>query len=60
VGLENFIIAMACEDDKVEDVVGTKTLENEPFLASRERDLIQALKETGDIAISSSLTISKA
>jgi hypothetical protein len=46
VGLENFIIAMACEDDKVLDVVGTETLENEPFLAPRERDLLQALKET--------------
>ncbi len=44
--LENFIIAMAHEDDKVVDVVGTKTLENEPFLVSRERDLIQALNET--------------
>jgi hypothetical protein len=28
VGLENFIIAMAREDDKVVDVVGTETLEN--------------------------------
>ncbi len=37
---------MACEDDKVLDVVGTETLENEPFLAPRERDLLQALKET--------------
>jgi len=46
VELENFIIAMAHEDDKVVDVVGTKTLENEPFLVSRERDLIQALNET--------------
>jgi hypothetical protein len=37
---------MACEDDKVVvDVVGIKTLENEPFLA-RERDLIKVLKET--------------
>jgi hypothetical protein len=37
---------MECEDDKVVvDVVGLETLENEPFLA-RERDLIQALKET--------------
>jgi hypothetical protein len=46
VGLESFIIAMAHEDDKVVvDVVGIETLENEPFL-TRERDLIQALKET--------------
>ncbi len=37
---------MACEDDKVLDVVGTETLENEPFLAPRERDLLQALEET--------------
>ncbi len=43
-GLDNFIIAMTHEDDKVVDVVSTKTLENEPFLASKERDLIQALK----------------
>jgi hypothetical protein len=46
VGLENFIIAIAREDDTVVDVVSTETLENEPFFASRERDLIQALKET--------------
>jgi hypothetical protein len=46
VGLDNFIIAMAREEDKVVDVVGTPTLENEPFFASRERDLIQALKVT--------------
>ncbi len=45
-GLDNFIIAIAHEDDKVVDVVGIATLENEPFLASRERDLIQALKVT--------------
>jgi len=32
---------MAHQDDKVVvDVVGTKTLQNEPFLALRERDLI--------------------
>jgi hypothetical protein len=37
---------MAHEDDKVVDVVGIETLENEPFFASRERDLIHALKET--------------
>jgi hypothetical protein len=37
---------MAPEDDEVVDVVGIETLENEPFLTSRERDLIQALKET--------------
>jgi hypothetical protein len=37
---------MAHEDDKVVvDVVGIETLENKPFLA-RERDFIQALKET--------------
>jgi hypothetical protein len=30
----------------VVDVVGTKTLQNEPFLASKEKDLIWALKET--------------
>jgi hypothetical protein len=40
VGLDNFIIAIAHQDDKVVDVVGIATLENEPFLASRERDLI--------------------
>jgi len=46
VGLESFIIAIAREDDQVVvDVVGIETLENEPFL-TRERDLIQALKET--------------
>ncbi len=45
-GLENFIITMAPEDDEVVDVVGIETLENEPFLASKERDFIQALKET--------------
>jgi len=38
---------MAHQDDKVDvDVVGTKTLPNEPFLVSRERDLIWALKKT--------------
>jgi hypothetical protein len=32
---------MAHQDDKVDvDVVGTKTLPNEPFLVSREKDLI--------------------
>jgi len=47
VGLKNFIIAMACKDDKViADVASTETLQNESFLASKERDLIQALKET--------------
>jgi hypothetical protein len=38
---------MACQDYKVVvDVVGTKTLQNVPFLVSNERDLIQALMET--------------
>ncbi len=37
---------MACKDDKVVvDVVSTKMLQNEPFVTSKERDLIQALKE---------------
>jgi hypothetical protein len=47
VGLKSFIIAMAHQDDKVVlDVVRTETLHNEPFFASKERDLIQILKET--------------
>jgi hypothetical protein len=47
VGLESFIISMACEYDKVVvDVVGAKSLEIEPFLASKERDLIQTLNYT--------------
>ncbi len=38
---------MACKDDKIiVDFAGTKTLQNESFFTSRERDLIQALKET--------------
>ncbi len=46
-GLKSFIIAMAHQDDKVVlDVVRTETLHNEPFFASKERDLIQTLKET--------------
>jgi hypothetical protein len=37
---------MAHQDDKVVvDVVGIETLQTEPFLASREKDLIQTLKE---------------
>jgi hypothetical protein len=47
VGLKSFIITMACKDDKIiVDFAGTKTLQNESFFTSRERDLIQALKET--------------
>jgi hypothetical protein len=39
---------MACQDYKVVvDVVGiSKILQNEPFIALKERDLIQTLRET--------------
>jgi hypothetical protein len=46
VGLKSFIITLAHKDDKVVvDVVGTNKLQNEPFLTSKKRELIQALKE---------------
>jgi hypothetical protein len=45
VGLKSFIITLAHKDDKVVvDVVGTNKLQNEPFLTSKKRELIQALK----------------
>jgi hypothetical protein len=48
VGLQSLIIAMPCQDYKVVvDVVGIpKILQNEPFIALKERNLIKTLKET--------------